>query len=403
MIHVLAVLFFISLSLGQLAAVPLFGGTGTFYLHDLFLILLIIVLFLGKPRTLLSLILEKLHKVLYPIGFFTAVALLSLILNASRLEFSQIVPSSLYLFRWALYASLIILVFMSSLPGIFWIRGLYGSGVAVAVAGILQFVLYPNLRNLYYLGWDPHYYRLFSTFLDPNFTGLYLVLTLALGICVRQWSKKRVWITVSLILVATALVLTYSRSSYLAFITAVSVYSWFQKIPLRRFALGIIMFLFVITIIPRAGGGTLSLTRSETVSARIANWQWGLNAFVKKPIFGWGFNTIRYVERPVDTTGTIDLSIVSKAHAGVDNSFLFVLVATGSVGFISFLWVLMRLVKLGYESVSIKQVSMFGSAYAASLSAIFVHSFFVNSFFYPWILIWLMVFTGVLATDHTRK
>ena len=50
------------------------------------------------------------------------------------------------------------------------------SGSLIVLLGFIQLMFYPALRNLYYLGWDEHLYRMFSTFLDPNFAGAFFVL-----------------------------------------------------------------------------------------------------------------------------------------------------------------------------------------------------------------------------------
>ena len=54
--------------------------------------------------------------------------------------------------------------------------------------------VYPDLRNLWYLGWDPHYYRVFATLLDPNYVGILLVLTIFVWIYIWVNNKKlRIW------------------------------------------------------------------------------------------------------------------------------------------------------------------------------------------------------------------
>ncbi|MBI3255727.1 MAG: hypothetical protein HYZ63_02040, partial [Candidatus Andersenbacteria bacterium] len=48
----------------------------------------------------------------------------------------------------------------------------------LALMGIMQFFLIPNLAALQLSGWDPHEQRLVSTWLDPNLLGLLFVITI---------------------------------------------------------------------------------------------------------------------------------------------------------------------------------------------------------------------------------
>src|SRR3989344_4212784 len=78
---------------------------------------------------------------------------------------------------------------------------------------------------LYYLGWDEHLYRLFSTFLDPNFAGAFFVLyfLFALNILIDSLKKQTkffsLFIGLMSFLALIAIFLTYSRSALLMLIT----------------------------------------------------------------------------------------------------------------------------------------------------------------------------------------
>ncbi len=109
-----------------------------------------------------------------------------------------------------------------------WLKGLYAVGVGLGLIGLIQFFMYPDLRNLMYLGWDPHYYRLFSTLLDPNYMGLLLVFTLLMGFGIFT-KKHSVWIIAGQLVTFVALLLTYSRSSFLALGAAIVVWTLIRK------------------------------------------------------------------------------------------------------------------------------------------------------------------------------
>ncbi|MEK7542910.1 MAG: hypothetical protein AAB503_01210, partial [Patescibacteria group bacterium] len=48
--------------------------------------------------------------------------------------------------------------------------------ILVAIFGWLQYLFFPDLRVLKYVGWDDHLYRLTGSFLDPGFSAIILVL-----------------------------------------------------------------------------------------------------------------------------------------------------------------------------------------------------------------------------------
>src|SRR3989344_755056 len=203
------ILFFISLLFGTVVSVTVLPGV-TLYLHDFFLVLLLASSVLTKTK-------QKLQAKLMPfITLFGIVSLLSLLINSNRISLPELGISSLYLIRWLMYAGIYIIVLRKQINATSWLVGLFGVGVGYALIGIIQFFLYPDLRNLMYLGWDPHYYRLFSTILDPNFAGIIFVFTVLLGFYFYVQRKHRLLLSAMLIPII-ALVLTFSRSSYLAF------------------------------------------------------------------------------------------------------------------------------------------------------------------------------------------
>ena len=350
------IIFFASLLPGQLGGISLTPGV-VIYLHDV--VLLILLLTFTRKKSFVK------PKLWWPILLFVAVGALSLLFNFSRFSQLQIGLASLYLWRWAFYALLYVLLVQEAKIKSFLLGGLYAIGTAFSSVGLFQFVLYPNLRNLEYLGWDPHYYRLFSTFFDPNFAGLFIALTYLLGLTTRKH-----WI--AQIVNLLALYLTYSRSSYLALFAGVFVWIILKKRwqIFWLMALGIAVILFI----PRPGGDTLRLTRQDSTISRVENWQESLTLAGKSPIVGLGFNTLRSVRGDP----------VSKAASGVDNSFLFLLVTTGIVGLVTYMFLLWRM-----DNIAI-------------LTAVIVHSQFINSLFYPWIMLWLWIYLAASETSDDR-
>jgi len=254
----------------------------------------------------------------------------------------------------------------------------------------LQFFLYPDLRNLMYLGWDPHYYRLFSTLLDPNFAGIIFVFTVFLG-CYMYLQKKSKWILGISLIPFVALVLTFSRSSYLAFFIGSLAFAILEK-KWKQFVTGFVLFVVLFFAIPNPGRDFLHMDRMVTSIARIENWQESLTLIQKSPIFGYGFNTLRYVQEKPTAIDT-----VSHAGAGVDDSFLFLLATTGILGFGMYLWLLVSIVRFAFRITAFfGDARVFGHTVLATMISVCIHSQFVNSLFFPQVMIWMWILIGVL-------
>lgn len=371
---ILSILFLLSLAVGQAGGIHV-QNDAVLYIHDIILALLLIEGFVQFAITS-SFIKPRLSK---PIFIFILAALFSLLTNSGKFSSNQLEVSALYLARWIYYSLVYILVLQIYTKTDVWLRWLYITGVAVAALGLVQFVLYPDLRNLAYLGWDPHFLRLFSTFLDPNFTGIFITLTILLGLYLFENKKIRIWILSGEILCALALLLTYSRSSYLAFVVSLTVYGILKK--QLKILLGIIVFCSLIFVLPQKWGNNLSLIRMDSSFARIGNWKESIQLISRAPLFGYGFDTLRYVR--VLPWGPF----YSKAAAGLDSSVLFIGATTGFVGIAAYAYLIWFMIR--------KSRGPLLHVLIASLAAVGVHSLFVNSAFYPWVMIWVWVITGI--------
>jgi hypothetical protein len=328
-----------------------------------------------------------------PILLFLIFAFLSLIFNSPLLSSREVAVAGLYLIRWLAYAGLyfVILDLVSSPAGEklnlkkLITNILIGAGTASAVLGLFQYFLLPNTKFLKYLHWDPHYYRAIGTFLDPAFLGMILVLTLILLVSTRwqEFSKKNSLFIINCSLFAViyiALALTHSRSSYLAHLIGMSVIAWVKKAP-RFFLIILLLGGLTLLILPRPAGEGGQLGRVYTIEARIKNWQQSAIIARDNPLFGVGFNAYRYAQR--DYGFLKEDWQVSHAGAGADSSLLFILATTGILGAGAFLWLWWQIFKIGNLTVK------------ASVLALITHSFFNNSLFYAWIMIWFWTLLAV--------
>lgn len=323
-----------------------------------------------------------------PILFFILVAGVSLLFNTPLLTDREVVVSGLYLLRWIFYAGLYFVIFdlqkhFNQLKWHSLSRFLLMVGVTVAIFGLIQYVLWPDLKPLEILGWDPHYYRVVSTFLDPGFTGIILVLSLILLFLTSEevdftTTIRGVFLFVVLYL---ALALTYSRASYLAYVVGMGVISWMKKMP-KLFVGVILLGALTLVILPQPVGEGGKLGRTYSLEARIENWQHALIISRDHPILGIGFNAYRYAQRDY---GFLEEEKWQASHsgAGADSSLLFVLATTGILGLLGYLGI------WGKAVTETKRAD--GMIVLASIAALFVHSLFLNSLFYPWVMAWMWI------------
>ncbi|PJE69987.1 hypothetical protein COU97_02120 [Candidatus Shapirobacteria bacterium CG10_big_fil_rev_8_21_14_0_10_48_15] len=259
-------------------------------------------------------------------------------------------PGLFYWLRLAAYCQLYWVV--ADLKGNYR-QCLLAAGIGAAAFGLTQYCLWPDLRLATIWGWDPHYFRAVGTFFDPNFLGIILVLTLVLLF------EQPSWFGFSFTYLVLAL--TYSRSAFLAFLTAAAV-----KKNLKVFlAAGLLLGLTVLVLPQGAGGEGVKLTRTRTLWARWENYQQAFTLISQNFFWGTGFQTRR-----------------------VDNSFLFIWANAGLFSFLAFLYLLKQIASQAQKKFFL----------TASLAAIFVDSFFVNAFFYPPVLAWLMISLGSRLT-----
>ncbi len=380
-------LLVLGLTAGQVISVPFAAGARVTLLDLSVVVLLLMGAYLrGKKRFIPAL--------WAPIIGFLGVSLLSLVLTLGNVPLYVVGGGLMYILRWIMYAS-IYWVAASSLvaPGM-WRSALTASGIATAALGLIQYFLYPDLRNLVYLGWDPHYQRLFSTLLDPNFTGIILAATIVslLG----MWEAKKntqIALLGSIVVTLSAFILTYSRSSFVAFVFGMIMWGILSR--KKAITLGVlIVSLCAVLVLPSTGEGR-NLLRTASSFARIGNAERAISLIIEKPILGHGFNILRFVS--IQRSWINENDAPSRSGAGLDTSILFVGATTGFIGMVVYGWLIISLFgKAMFAYIDAKKSRPFIVTYISILCMTMVHSLFINSLFYPWVMVWMWVLTGVL-------
>lgn len=404
MVKLLFIFTLLLFPLGEITRI-LIGNNIAVTVNDVSIVTLIIFWIITYKKNRTKILSSKVFK---GILGFAAICVLSLIFNANKYNVSELIVSFLYLIRWTMYAFLYFIV--SEFDTKFKEKISYVMifvGSLIVVGGYVQYFLYPNLRNLYYIGWDEHLYRMFSSFLDPNFVGAFFVLYLFFVVkIILNRSRQKNWkILSTLLLIASctfvAVLLTYSRSTYVMFLIALCS-AFFLKKRIKLFIGIFVVFIFLLFILSKISfqvEGT-NLLRTTSIFSRIGEERNALTIIKDNPIIGVGFNAYRYAQYSYKF---IDVDPIKQNHAGAgtDNSFLFVLATTGIIGLVAYIhmwYVIIRYVILGKMSEGLSSMRV---VILSSLLGLFIHSLFINSLFYPFIMEWLWIQFGLI--DYTSQ
>lgn len=299
-IHNLFHLFFATglfslLALGQLQRItlPLLGAS-SLYLHDILIVGWILFLVVSM-KSQLHLISDSLKKILLPIKIWISVFFMWIIWGwlYQWITVSFSLWPLLYTSRLAAYTTLIILlsihptikktvtkkILTSMLTGFF---------LLLLVWGWLQWFLIPDTRWLSIFGWDDHLGRMFGTQFDPNFWGLLLIIgwwwsifQLKKGSASLSVSRDTIFFSLFSIVSSAALVVTWSRSSYVAFIG--SIFFWLMLMATQRtlkhlsklhISLIVLSCLILISgslFAPKPAGEGGNITRTSTIDSRVSD------------------------------------------------------------------------------------------------------------------------------------
>ncbi len=331
---------------------------------------------------------KKTPKFFKYIAFFLAVTAFSFIFSITIFH-KSVLYGAFYLFRIFAYAYFFVYVWNFAKKGGVNKRLLVNSLISVsifsAIFGWIQFVSVPDLKPLYYIGWDMHLYRLAGSFLDPTFLGLIIVFGLSISINEFLDSGKK-WHIPIIVFFLISLAFTYARAAYLAFFMAVIVIGIAKK-KLRKTLYLAIALGIIALILPTAKNHSIVLTRTFSIDARFANYREALEVFRHSPIFGVGYNNM-CIARNVYIG---EEPFTSHACSGSDSSILLILATTGIIGLMVFLGNIFKLLK------SLK--GLYVIPVLAGFAALLVHSVFSNSLFFPWV----MGYMGILLSVAIKE
>lgn len=248
---------------------------------------------------------------------------------------------------------------------------------AAALFGWIQYLTVPDLTFLKYLNWDDHLNRLAGTFLDPGFTGIILAIGSLISLYLFNFKKEKMFLMLFVFL-AVSVFFTYSRASILGLMAGVFMFLFKARaINLKSVMLSVSALIIMLVLLPKAAGEGTKLFRSSSIIARYDAYLETREIIIRNPLFGIGFNNFCPYNAQI-----LGRPPVSHACSGTDSSLLFLAATTGIVGLILFLQFIRQ---------TASDFDLLGNRLFLSVSvAVFIHSLFVQSVFYPFVM-------GILA------
>lgn len=335
----------------------------------------------------------------YLIGLSTLAELDNLTLKSMIVSFS-------YWFRFAAYALLyfITIDFLAEKKNHqqFLLSLILGTGILVSIGGFIQLLVLPDFTTYaIQAGWDPHIDRLLGTFFDPNFIGTYFAMIMAFAFSIYPTSSKRIKLLIvfTILFCSVALLLTFSRTGYLAFMAAFAIIGALRSPKLLL--IGTICIVLGVVASPRAVQRiTDGLSVDETGLKRVYSWDKGTRILATFPVFGVGYNNLATVQ---DFYALVDEFDVNN-RSGLENTFLTIFVTTGFVGGITYLWLWVHMLIASFKVWFAKKLSMhqrnLGLGIAVAFVALLVSSVFMNSLLYPFLLVHIWLFASLIPHDN---
>ncbi|MCS7093436.1 MAG: hypothetical protein NZL96_03390 [Patescibacteria group bacterium] len=352
---------FFLFSFGQIFRITLFDRQINFYLYEISLCLFLMILFFKlKLSPLFFFLREDRNFFLFPV-----VLGVSYLINFFEFNPFQRLVALLYLLRFIFYLSYYI--YLS-----FWLKqqkeNFQGVELGLKIFYLItffttatQFFLYPDLRNLIYLGWDPHLNRAFGVFFDTSIAAAVFGLVIL--------SEKNLFLKSAYFVL---LIASFSRGLILSFFISLVYLIVVERKSFKIIGIVCLLIFVLLFLIPKPAGEGGKLTRLYTIFSRLNDYREGSQLFFSKPLFGYGYNYLRFVRNKGQ----------SNAASNFSSTPLTILVSAGIVGLLAFFhflsWFWRR-----FESK--KPVILF----------LLVSSLFDNILFHPFIL--FLFFSNLLS------
>ena len=336
----MVLLTFFLFSLGQLARVSFFNQQVNFYLYEVLMGILLLFYFLKLEFTPLKKLFDSQQWIFW--GFIYL--LISFFVKFFDYSLFENIVSFLYLLRLFFY-----FLFFTYLCFYYQkkekkdlVLGFLIFSFLTIIFSFVQFFLYPNLRNLAYLGWDVHQNRVFGVFFDTSVAasiyGLFFLFWL------NYKNTRYFWLLPPLFLL---LYFTYSRFVIFSFFLTLFLF-FLKKSSLRYFFITLVFLIFLLIFFPQRSGVGVNLNRFFSIEARIKENILGIEMGLKNPLLGIGYNRIRFFRQKNNLLWQSDFNIYHGASS-FQSTYVTLFVATGVVGLLFFGKGLIKLINCSKE------------------------------------------------------
>lgn len=367
------------LVLGNLGRVILTDRVAV-YIHDGFL-LLIALWTLLRAKKIFPLV--KIHPWFKPFIVFLSIVLCSLLFAVMTNPEHAVIGLS-YFIRFCVYAMVLPFVLYGMqkqyIKQQHILLGLISVSLGIALLGLLQYWLMPDVRFLSEFGYDDHYFRLISTLFDPPFTASVIMIGLFL-ILGSEKRSKNMWCIWAILFIA--FLFTYSRATYISFLAGVVALVAQTGHTKKLLLIGILVV--GIFLLPRPASEGARLERVRSIFARFIVLEDGVRQLTPRTLLignGWYMTNASRVAPQ---------GRIQSHSSSSDNSFFHVLQSAGILGLASYLWFLFTILKQYVKNTLVFPI----------IIALLVGSFANNLLFYPFLMImfWFLL-SLVRASRH---
>ena len=377
--------------LGQLGRIPV--ADGTVYLYEIFMGVAFLAMVWDSAKYHYVSQSKKEKEVesrrTMPLLLFLSVLFVTLFFSLFRYDALENITALLYALRLAVYSTFLVLLLnpliRKEIAGPALITCMVLSGVVVIMGSVIQYLYYPDLRNVWYQGWDPHYFRLFGTFLEPVILAGVFGIGTAILLANKQLKSWIRWGGISVL--AVLLMLTFSRAALLAYALMIIVFAIRNKMWIPILA-GVVVFAGAYLVAPKPSGEGVNLLRTSTIQSRVADYQDGISVWKEQPLIGVGYNHIPFEKDIPFSYSSTGEQIPNNAQGAYHSSFVTIL-ATGGIVLLSvYVW-------FWFCMARASEYYLYGIVFLSTLA------FFDNVLLHPFLL--YLTGVGSLVTPLSQR
>jgi len=303
---------------------------------------------------------------------------------------------------WVLNPILVlILIIRFFKPADLWkiVASLSVSSAVLSFYGLIEYFFWPGQLG------DG---RLDSVFDPANYHAMLIgpIIVLAIGFIFNQ-QAPRLWkfaLGITSAVNILSLIFTFSYGGYLAVLGGLMIFGFliFNRAQKKKMIFGalIIFGIFIIIASPtKKFQDIFEYKERSSGHARLEIWQTSLLIFKEHPILGTGLNNFEDVYR--ETIPRVAFPPLEWLVAQPHNLYLALLTQTGLLGFLAFLWIIIKFIKSAFRQSN--QILTTYYLLFASMSAILLHGLVDTPYFKNdlSVVFWVIIALLIIQSQQT--